>query len=77
MASSCIAALQEECDKRIITQVLTYREFKVNQETYLDYYSKNPEAPFCQTYINPKLGLLVSEFSNAVNKDKLSHLTVK
>lgn len=73
----CIVLLQERCDKPIVTQVLKHMEFKPNQETYLDYYSKNPEAPFCQRYISPKLSLLVSKFSKVVNKGKLSRLTVK
>ena len=41
--------------KQIITRVLPLMAFEKNVEHYLDYYKKNPEAQFCQRYIQPKL----------------------
>ena len=45
-----------------ITQILPFSDFKLNKEKYLNYYDKNPKAPFCETYIVPKLRLLRSNF---------------
>lgn len=47
-----LAALESN---RLITQVLPLVRFEANQEKYLDYYAKNPDAPFCQRYITPKI----------------------
>ncbi|WP_235296615.1 peptide-methionine (S)-S-oxide reductase [Portibacter marinus] len=38
-----------------ITMLLPFRKFKLNKETYLNYFQKNPENAFCQRYIEPKL----------------------
>lgn len=45
----------------IITQVIPYSSFKSSSETYQNYYQKNPEKPFCQTYITPKINQLMKE----------------
>ncbi len=39
----------------VITKLIPMLSFKRNQERYIDYYKKNPEAEFCQRYIEPKL----------------------
>ena len=54
---------QAAFDQPIITQVLPFKEFKLNQEEFLDYYYKNPEKPFCKNYIDPKLRSLLQRFS--------------
>lgn len=73
-ARQCITLIQKEFDKPIITKSLAFNEFKLNKETYLDYYYKNPDNPFCQTHINPKLSLLMNKFSNVTDKKKLTHI---
>lgn len=48
-----------------ITTILPMAMFKLNKQHYLNYYTKNPEAPFCQRYITPKLQkLLISHKNN-------------
>ena len=69
-----ITSLQKEFDEPVITEVLPFCKFKINQENYLDYYFRNPENKFCQTYINPKLNLVHSHFYGVVNEGKLRHL---
>ncbi len=53
--SNVLVDLQTSFEKPLITKVLPFKAFKINEEDYQDYYYKNPEKPFCQTYIKPKL----------------------
>jgi hypothetical protein len=66
--------LQKDFNDTIITQVLPYVAFKLNIEDQLNYYHSNPEKPFCENYINPKLKLVIEKFSKSVNHTKLQHL---
>ena len=50
-----LCSLRVKNSKNYITQVLKFSNFKLNDKHYLDYYYKNPKAPFCQRYIVPKL----------------------
>ncbi|MEM6877036.1 MAG: peptide-methionine (S)-S-oxide reductase [Bacteroidota bacterium] len=50
-----LVQLAPRFDRPLITEVLPFVAFKLNQEEYLDYYRRNPEKPFCQRYISPKL----------------------
>lgn len=63
LAEAAIKPLQKEFDKPIITKVLPFVSFKLNQENYLDYFQKNPDKAFCRTYIYPKLSFLTKRFS--------------
>ena len=65
---------QADFNKPIITQVLPFFSFKLNEESYLDYYYKNPSKPFCQNVVNPKLKALVARFSDAIAPGRLQHL---
>jgi len=66
--------LQIDFEQDIITQVLAFKKFKLNIEDQLNYYYKNPEKPFCETFINPKLQYILAKFSNQVDTEKLHHL---
>lgn len=46
-----------------ITQTLPFVAFKENTESQLNYYKKNKQAPFCQTYIDPKLRVIREKFA--------------
>ena len=63
-ASLLLDGFQEQFDNKIITQVIPFSEFKASNEQFKNYYLKNPEKPFCEKFINPKLELLKREFSN-------------
>tara|TARA_R110002049_G_scaffold279949_3_gene459159 strand:+ start:18822 stop:19364 length:543 start_codon:yes stop_codon:yes gene_type:complete len=69
-----IHALQNGFHNKIITQVLSFSEFKPSRKAIQNYYQKNPEKPFCKTFINPKLQLLLKQFSAYTNQNKLKHL---
>lgn len=74
-ASQAIEKLQADFGQSIITEVIPFGEFKLNDEKYLDYYSKNPDKPFCKTFIDPKLKMLLKRFSNEVDGCKIKHLS--
>jgi len=67
-AIDILRILQQEFEEKIITEVLPFKEFKLNQKNYLNYYHSNPEKPFCKTYITPKLKALSNKFSNSIKK---------
>ena len=60
-------------DQKIITKVLPFNKFETSREAIQNYYAKNPEKPFCKTYINPKLNLLKRQFSKYVKYVNNSH----
>jgi peptide-methionine (S)-S-oxide reductase len=73
-AKAAIAALQPDFVGAIITQVLPYADFKLNREDSLNYYFTDPDRPFCENYINPKLKLILKQFAEVADKEKLKHL---
>jgi peptide-methionine (S)-S-oxide reductase len=74
---SVIQTLEKEFSGAIITQVLTCEGFKLNTEDFLNYYYSNPEKPFCENIVNPKLRLLMRQFAGEVDLQKLPHLAEK
>lgn len=54
-AKILLERLQQQFQKKLVTQILPFKIFKASRESIQDYYRKNPEAPFCQKYILPKL----------------------
>lgn len=66
--------LQSNFDNKIITQVLVFQQFKPSSAAFQNYYQTNPNKPFCKTYINPKLKLLLQKFSKQIDKSKVKHL---
>ena len=64
-------SLQEKSSRNYITQVLNFSKFKLNDEHYLDYYYKNPKAPFCQRYVVPKLKKLYKTHESNIDSLKV------
>ena len=64
-----IAKLQQDFKEKIITLILPFKDFKASRDSLQDYYLKNPEKPFCQKYIHPKLELLRKDFSRQFEED--------
>ena len=46
----------------LITRILWLRKFTHSDERFQNYYAKDPSRPFCRTYIDPKLKLLLRDF---------------
>lgn len=64
-----LSVAQADFENKIITQVLPFVDFKPSQDDFTNYYYSNPSKPFCEQYINPKLKLLLNEFSEFANSD--------
>ncbi len=63
-ARRAIDALQRtDFDAPIITQVLPFGAFRANSDRYLHYHAQNPDRPFCQRFIAPKLALVRAHFA--------------
>lgn len=71
-ASAILDLFRAELNPAIITQVYTFKSFKENKIELKDYFYSSPERPFCQTYIQPKLRLLLSRFKRHVDQNKMA-----
>jgi peptide-methionine (S)-S-oxide reductase len=69
--------LRELFTQRIITQILPFSEFKLNQEKYLNYYKKNKDNGFCKRYINPKLEMLLARYKPNLKENLVDSLEIK
>jgi peptide-methionine (S)-S-oxide reductase len=66
VAEQALRDLQADFDQPIITKILPFQSFRLNEENYLDYYYKDPAKPFCQNIVNPKLKELLSKFADQI-----------
>jgi peptide-methionine (S)-S-oxide reductase len=71
-ARQTLADLQKDFHELIISKILPFVSFKLNEETYLDYYYKDPSKPFCQNIVLPKLKELISRFAGEIDPNILS-----
>jgi len=72
--STILTQLNGDFDNQLITQILPFASFKPSREAIKNYYYSNREKPFCETFINPKLKLLLKQFSEHVDIGNLQHL---
>ncbi|MFP4447655.1 MAG: peptide-methionine (S)-S-oxide reductase MsrA [Bacteroidales bacterium] len=49
-------------DDSIVTSIEPFKNFYVAEEYHQDFYKKNPNQPYCQFRINPKIKKLENEF---------------
>jgi len=73
LAENEILNLKDDFEKPIITRVLSFKDFKLNTENYLNYYYKNREKAFCKNFVTPKLRILLDRFADTVNFKKFRH----
>ncbi|MFD2551105.1 peptide-methionine (S)-S-oxide reductase [Bizionia sediminis] len=73
-ANMLLTEFKSSTFKNLVTQVLPFKAFKASRQDLQNYYIKNPDKPFCKKYINPKLHLLLQEFSVHTNQEKLMNL---
>lgn len=62
LALKSIERLERDFEQPILTQVLDFVGFKENKEEFQNYYYTDPDKPFCQRYIGPKISLLKKKF---------------
>ncbi|WP_317039757.1 peptide-methionine (S)-S-oxide reductase [Mucilaginibacter pineti] len=74
-AAQAIEDLQTDFSEPIITKVLHFQTFKLNEENYLDYYYKDPSKPFCQNIVSPKLKILMAKFAKHISPEHLPLLS--
>lgn len=67
--------IQKDSNKKIITRILPFRDFKPSRESLLDYYKKDPEKPFCRKYIHPKLELLQKKHPSSLISSRVPKLS--
>jgi len=65
--SEIVRILQMQSTKKYITQVLPMGAFKRNKSSLLNYYQTRPNAPFCTTYIEPKIKALIKTHQQYLN----------
>lgn len=73
-AKHIIKSFQSQFENKLVTQILPFKSFKGARKQIQNYYYNNPEKPFCERFINPKLEILLKQFSNYTNQNKLRHL---
>ena len=63
-SSAILDQLQEGLEQKLVTNVMNMVEFEHSTDRFKNYYANDPEKPFCQAYIDPKLSLLRTEYAN-------------
>lgn len=59
----------EEYSSPIVTEIVPYEAFYTAEEYHQNYYDQNPNAPYCQIVINPKIQKLLEKFNNEVKEE--------
>ncbi len=67
-AEAALQQARQDFDKPLITRVLPLLDFRSSNPCYHNYYRSNPERPFCQRHIDPKLALLRKRFGKNFNE---------
>jgi peptide-methionine (S)-S-oxide reductase len=67
-AEAALDIARAEAGAPLVTRVLPFVDFVLNEERYLHYYAKGPTLPFCETNIAPKLRALLARFPDHVKR---------
>ena len=69
--NAILQKLQLDFNDKLITKTLPFSKFKPSRDEITNYYYKNPEKPFCRSFIEPKLKLLLSNYSEITDAEKI------
>lgn len=72
--TNILTQLNPKFKHQLITQILPFAAFKASRVEIQNYYYSNPKKPFCETFINPKLQLLLEQFAEYVDLGRSQHL---
>lgn len=67
-----LSELQSYFDQSIVTKALPFCNFKASETQFQNYYYNNPEKPFCERHIHPKLSLLRTKFKKVADHQKIN-----
>lgn len=62
-----LTALQSHFSEPLLTEALRYRDFSPSRTGIRDYYYRQPDKPFCQISIQPKLRALLADYGDWVD----------
>jgi peptide-methionine (S)-S-oxide reductase len=65
-AADAVSLLQREFNTALEIRILQFRDFKLSDERFRDYYATDPQRPFCRRYIEPKLDTLRRDFGTII-----------
>lgn len=69
-AEEYIKELNDKGGPAVVTEVRALEKFYPAEEYHRDFYAKNPDQPYCQFVINPKLEHLREEFETLLKNNK-------
>ena len=75
LADQILDELQADFSEPLVTKTWSFNDFRTSEAAFQNYYLKNPDKPFCKSYIDPKLRLLLNQFSDYVIFDKKEELS--
>lgn len=70
-AETCRMAVnywQADFPQPLLTEILPFSSFRTSLPEHLNYYASDPERPFCQRYIRPKLEKLEKRFAELLRE---------
>lgn len=59
---------QHVFDSPIVTEVVQFKNFYPAEDYHQNYYTNNPNQPYCQVVINPKVAKLRAKFAHLLSK---------
>lgn len=71
-AQEIITYFQPEFENKLIAKVYPFSEFKPSRKQLFNYYYSDPNKPFCERFIEPKLKLLLKDFGKYVKTEDLN-----
>lgn len=63
VSDAILADLQADFEQPLVTRSYPFGAFAASPERFRNYYNKGAQKPFCKTYIQPKLSLLMTRFA--------------
>ena len=66
--------ISEEEKTKFVTKVLPFSHFKKSEESFQNYFLKQPEKAFCKTYIHPKIKAIQARHKKVVNQKLISSI---
>ncbi|WP_026452067.1 peptide-methionine (S)-S-oxide reductase [Aequorivita capsosiphonis] len=66
-----ITFFQKKFENKVITKTYPFSEFKPSREPLQNYYYSNPNKPFCEKFIDPKLKFLLKNFGDHLQENRL------